>query len=361
MINKKEKELLLGVSRSGYPITLPLNLQGMPNYHMAIQGTSGSGKTHTLKNYALQAAASGFPVIIIDSSGSYKLPEGIKAWGFSSSITPVVTSVYQQGIDINPFQPLQLNSDLKEREVDTALRITELFSHVLCLGNCQKNTLYETILNSTAKMPDDVEDEIQTLLDLIHDTKGVHAKSLFGKLKPLFDQKVFTVGKSSSDVYKPGYIYIYDLQYFTDETKQILSDVILWHIWNHATLKGSVNHKTFIILDEAQLFNHSSHSPIARMLTEGRKVGIGLWLGTQFINNNFSKAAISRIQQASTKIYFKPNDCDIKRLAKEIDSNNNWVQLLRNLKLGECIATYTKNTSAGMRSKQILLKIPADI
>ncbi|MSS11314.1 ATP-binding protein [Clostridium sp. WB02_MRS01] len=362
MINIKQKEMLLGHTRLGDPVTISLNIQEMPNYHMTIQGASGSGKTHALKNYALQAAALGFPVIIIDSSGSYKLSEEEKAWGFSSAITPVTINVYQHGIDINPFQSLQLDTDLEERRVDTALRVTELFSHVLCLGSRQENTLYEAMLSMMTIMPGNIEHKIQTLLELIHDTRGAHANSLYGKLKPLFDQKIFTVDKSSFNAYKPGYVYIYDLQFFTDDTKQFLSDIILWHIWNQATLRGNINHKTFIILDEAQLFNHSSNSPIARMLTEGRKVGIGLWLGTQFINNNFSKTAISRIQQSSTKIYFKPNDCDLKGIAKEIDpNNNNWTQLLKNLKLGECIAAYTKNTSAGMRSKQILLKVPADI
>lgn len=361
-VKRKEKELLLGLSRLGDPVTIPLSLQEMPNYHMAIQGTSGSGKTHMLKNYALQAADLGFPVIIIDSSGSYKLPEGVNAWRFSSSVIPVTMSIYQHGININPFQSLQLNADLKEREVDTALRITELFAHVLYLGIRQRNTLYEAILDMMTMMPNDIEDKIQTLLDLVHDSKGAPAKSLYGKLKPLFDQNIFTTGKSSFNTYKPGSVYIYDLQYFTDETKQFLSDIILWHIWNQATLKGTISQKTFIILDEAQLFNHSSHSPIARMMTEGRKYGLGLWLGAQFFNNNFSQAAISRIQQASTKIYFRPNVCDLKRLAKEINpTDKNWMQLLKNLKLGECVATFTKNTSAGMMSKQILLKIPADI
>lgn len=362
MINTNKKEMLLGHTRFGDPAVISLNKQDMPNYHMTIQGTSGSGKTHALKNYALQAAALGFPVIIIDSSGSYKLPEKEKIWGFSSTINPVTINVYQYGIDINPFQSLQFDTDLAERKVDTALRVTELFAHVLSLGSCQKNTLYEAMLSMMTISPGNIEHAIQTLLELIHDTKGAHAKSLFGKLKPLFDQIFFTVHKSGLNICKPGNVYIYDLQYFTDETKQFLSDIILWHIWNQATLRGDINHKTIIILDEAQLFNHSSHSPIARMLTEGRKIGIGLWLGTQFINNNFSKTAISRIHQASIKLYFKPNDCDLKGLAKEINPNdNNWIQLLKNLKTGECIAAYTKNTSAGIKSKQVSLKIPADI
>ncbi|WP_313256637.1 ATP-binding protein [Lacrimispora sp.] len=364
MINtvNKEKKIILGQSRPGPAITIPLDGQEMPNYHIQIQGVSGSGKTYALKSYALQAASLGFPVIIIDSSGSYKLPEDSKPWGFSSSIDPIVMAVYQHGIDINPFQSLQLDANLTEKEVDTAQRIAELFAQVLHLGIRQKNTLYEAILNVMPQQSGNIEYDIQALLYIISGNKDTHAKTLYSKLKSFFDQNTFNGGNYCFNTYRPGEVYIYDLQYFTDGTKQFLSDIILWNIWNQAMLKGSIDHKTFLILDEAQLFNHSKHSPIARILTEGRKHGIGLWLGTQFFHDNVSKAAINRIQQASTKLYFKPNDYELKAISKEIDPNNNgWIPLLRNLRLGECIATYTKNTSDGMRSKQILLKVPADI
>lgn len=327
---KKDTHILLGTTAVGQTVNLPLEGHQINNFHFCMTGKSGQGKTNALKNYALQAVSSDFPVIIIDSSGSFLPDEQNRSFWEQANISVHTVNVYQEGLNINPYASIYLNSHLCEKACDTAKRVSELYAQVISLGAVQRSLLYDAVLSMLNSANTDKSNSTSYILKYISDTSGNEAVTLFGKLKAFFDQGLFNLGQKHIDYYENKSLYIFNLQYFTDETKKFISEIILWNIWNQALLRGNIENKLFVVADEAQLFNHSSTAAIGRILTEGRKFGIGLWLSTQFLKDNFSVQALSRINQAAIKIYFKPSENELARLAKEIDSSNkDWITILK--------------------------------
>ena len=75
-------------------------------------------------------------------------------------------------------------------------------------------------------------------------------------------------------------------------------------------------------------------------LREFRKFGIGAVMATQFIGNGFDKAESGELlEQAATKVYFKPDNANITAAAKSIDASDyaEWMKILRSLNIGECV------------------------
>ena len=74
------------------------------------------------------------------------------------------------------------------------------------------------------------------------------------------------------------------------------------------------------------------------ILREGRKFGISLLLATQMLSV-FDNATRAVINQAATRLYFRPEANDIKNVAKEIDPENmqRWMNVLKTLKRGEAV------------------------
>ena len=93
-----------------------------------------------------------------------------------------------------------------------------------------------------------------------------------------------------------------------------------------------------MVLDEAQNLSHKQNSPSAAILTEGRKFGWSAWFATQSLKI-LKDDEIIRLLQASTKLYFKPTDEEIKKISKQLDPTDGdiWLASLNNLKKGQCI------------------------
>ena len=90
-----------------------------------------------------------------------------------------------------------------------------------------------------------------------------------------------------------------------------------------------------ISIDEIQSLSLGKNSVFFQMLTESRKYGVSLLMATQFLSQ-FDKKELDCLNQASVKIYFKPNDGDEKKLANIIDHTaiTKYYRMLRGLKIG---------------------------
>lgn len=87
--------------------------------------------------------------------------------------------------------------------------------------------------------------------------------------------------------------------------QRIITELILWDLWNYKVHKGSEAFPFSIILDEAQNLDHTEKSPSARVLTEGQKFGWSGWYATQFMKNALNSDEIMRLQNSGQNIYFR--------------------------------------------------------
>lgn len=353
--NNNRKRLKLGEDSFGRDVSLPMEGQMMTNYHMLVTGESGYGKTFFLKYLAWQLCLMGYTVIIIDASSSY-LPDDNEELFRQAS----VTNVYEDGLEIDFLLQNQLNARTKEKLVDATRRVADLLALVFELrGGKQKAILYSALKELMEKECDnDIDMKLKGLREILGADESESGMAIALKLASFLDLELFRAPDEKWNVYDES-LKIFNLQYFDDGTKKMLTDVILWDIWNQAVQSGNPDNKVIVILDEAQNLNHSSSSPIAKMLTEGRKFGIGLWISTQFLHKRFKDDAISRLKQAATRICFRPDDSEAKSIAKEIDNEKRkeWVEVLKRLGRGECVALFSENVTDSSRLKEIKKKV----
>ena len=70
-----------------------------------------------------------------------------------------------------------------------------------------------------------------------------------------------------------------------------------------------------VVLDEAQNLSHTMKSPSAAILTEGRKFGWSAWFATQSLKV-LKDDEVVRLLQAAFKLFFKPTDDEMVKIAK---------------------------------------------
>ena len=130
---------------------------------------------------------------------------------------------------------------------------------------------------------------------------------------------------------------------FTQEMKVIITEMMLWDAWYYTKKYGTKDKPFVVVLDEAQNLSHAMKSPSAAILTEGRKFGWSAWFATQSLGVLKSDEVV-RLLQASFKLYFKPTDNEMVKIAKQLDVTGevDWLPEVQKLKKGQCIAVGDK-------------------
>lgn len=138
-------------------------------------------------------------------------------------------------------------------------------------------------------------------------------------------------------------ITIYSIQNFSDDVKCIITDMFLWQLWNLKVKNNDSNKPLYIFIDEFQNMNFHANSPLYKILCEGRKYGLNLILGTQFVKGRYDKMQLAAFGQVGTKIYFRPNDDELSSVAKDIDPSlpKKWVPTLQHLQKGYAVIKST--------------------
>ena len=128
----------------------------------------------------------------------------------------------------------------------------------------------------------------------------------------------------------------------------VITEMLLWDMWYYTKKCGNKDHPFVVVLDEAQNLSHKENSPSAQILTEGRKFGWSAWYATQSLQV-LTDDEIVRLSQSAFKMYFKPTDEEVTKIAKQLDPTNStkWISPLKNLKKGQCIVVGDRNNSVG--------------
>lgn len=318
----------------------------LDNRHLLISGGSGQGKTYFMQCILLELSKVGIPSIVIDYTEGF-LPNQLEP-EFKDLLGQnlIHKIVYNEKLPMNPFQQNVRDIggiQLQESSTDVAERIRNIFASVYTsLGIQQLNAIYEAISNGVEKYGQNMN--LLHLNDLLENDGSNYAKTALAQIRPLIDRNPFSqesVLNWQEILRSEGNVYILQLTGFQRDVQLLITEFILWDLWNYSVKNGYKDLPLPVIMDEAQNLDHSEASPSARILTEGRKFGWSAWYATQFLRSQLDASALSRLQMAGQKIYFSPPEQERSNIASTFANDNKerkyWEGKLASLTKGQCI------------------------
>lgn len=319
--------------------------KSLNNRHLLINGNSGCGKTYCIQTLLMEMVRAGISGVVFDYTSGFT-PDKLDPV-FMEELGNRIQQrvVYVQKIPVNPFakQTVKVGGmEVPEADTVVATRVANVFTSVYGFGGQQKSALYKAIKNGLKHHNGTMS--FAYLEDELNDVSQKQAETVLSKIQPFLDLEPFAEDEEfdwSTIRDSDGMVYVMQLDGFDRPTQLLLTELLLWDIWNYCVKNGNEEHPFVIVMDEAQNLSHAEGSPSEKFLTEGRKFGISGWYATQFMKPQLSDDEIQRLQQAGQKLYFCPPDDGIMTVAKSIDIDaqgaKEWAPKLKSLKKGECV------------------------
>lgn len=319
--------------------------KSLNNRHLLINGNSGCGKTYCIQALLMEMVRAGISGVVFDYTSGFT-PDKLDPI-FMEELDDRIQQrvVYVQKIPVNPFakQTVKVGGmEVPEADTVVATRVANVFTSVYGFGGQQKSALYKAIKNGLKHHNGTMS--FSYLEDELNNVSQKQAETVLSKIQPFLDLEPFAEDEEfdwSTIRDSDGMIYVMQLDGFDRPTQLLLTELLLWDIWNYCVKNGNEEHPFVIVMDEAQNLSHAEGSPSEKFLTEGRKFGISGWYATQFMKPQLSDDEIQRLQQAGQKLYFCPPDDGVMTVAKSIDIDaqgaREWAPKLKALKKGECV------------------------
>ncbi|WP_244896230.1 DNA phosphorothioation-dependent restriction protein DptH [Planomicrobium okeanokoites] len=318
----------------------------LANRHLLISGGSGQGKTYFMQCLLVEKAKLGLSSIVIDYTEGFLPnqlePEFVGFLGDKLKQNVVIS----EKLPINPFKRNIRNIgglELPESNTDIAERVKSVFASVYkSLGIQQQNAIYETVREGMDQYGDQMD--FKKLKDLMEEAGSSYAKTALSQIRPLIDRDLFDFTQSIDwkEISEAiGEVFVIQLTLFPRDVQLVITEFILWDLWNYSVRYGNKNSPLPVLMDEAQNLDHTEKSPSARILTEGRKFGWSGWYATQFLKSQLGADELARLQNAAEKVYFLPPEQELSNIAASLSKDNSekkiWESKLSNLKKGQCI------------------------
>lgn len=339
------ERILIGTRSNGEPVYWHFGHPALANRHLLLFGTSGSGKTYGIQCLLAEMAAAGLRSLIVDYTDGF-LPSQIEP-RFKEVAQPRNHFVRTERLPLSPFRRQKQVLDpsvpviVEESSYDVATRIQSIFASVFTLGEQQAAALIRALQSGV-----DLEAgfSLNGLLPRLRE-EGTAAENLANKLEPLIQAQPFREGAESAweAMLTSGAerVHVLQLAGLAREIQKLVTEFVLWDLWDYAQSTGNKSRPIPIVLDEIQNLDHSSDSPIDKMLREGRKFGVALMLATQ-TTSQFNREQQDRLFQAGHKLFFKPASTELDRFAQILTQSTigvpkpEWAQRLSRLNKGQC-------------------------
>ena len=319
--------------------------KSLNNRHLLINGNSGCGKTYCIQALLMEMVRAGVSGVVFDYTSGFT-PDKLDPV-FVNELGDRIQQrvVYVHKIPVNPFakQTVRVGGiEVPEADTVVATRVANVFTSVYGFGGQQKSALYKAIKNGLKHHNGTMS--FSYLEDELNDVSQKQAETVLSKIQPFLDLEPFAEDEEfdwGEIRDSGGMVYVMQLDGFDRPTQLLLTELLLWDIWNYCVKNGNEEHPFVIVMDEAQNLSHGEGSPSEKFLTEGRKFGISGWYATQFMKPQLTDDEIQRLQQAGQKLYFCPPDDGVLTVARSIDIDaqgaREWAPRLKALKKGECV------------------------
>lgn len=297
-----------------------------PNEHLLLVGTSGSGKSTRIKEILVDSIQQGETVMAFDLNGSdfsdfSEDVNYISARDDGLNFTFLDTKYVEKGLEINS---------------NFISGIVESFSAVANLGVRQGGALRSAILFAV-EQKNEYEEEMLAIAEGLKIQNNEVSKGVYSKLWNIFEGGVF---RKSKKCMKKGKINVLSFEGINPTTQKQCIELILRLIWKECRLGLSSMEKKRIVIDEFQNLSLRQNSVLMEMLREARKYEVSLLLATQSVSN-FTKEIMSAVNQTAVQLYFRQSASDIRQIADiiEFSDRGRWIHVLKNLAIGESVAT----------------------
>jgi DNA phosphorothioation-dependent restriction protein DptH len=301
---------------------------GIGNPHLMIIGESGYGKTYTTQCLIAELAQKNIPSVIFDYGQGFSLDTVSSV--FLEFLNPIEILASDRGIDINPLEIFAADMN---GPINVTVRVSDTFNRIYNIGVQQNSVLQSAILGSfeekgiqkdnkgTWKNEPPFLSDVKEKLDEMSNLDGSPEQKIAAKLKShistFFIYNTFRKnGESISweKIIKSGNsIFIVQLKGFEGKTSKIVTEFLLWDLYNYLVSEGPKPLRLFCVLDEAHNLSFEKDSPADKLVREGRKFGLGLIFASQQ-PEDFSSTAYSN---TATKVVFQVLD-DTKKVSKKL-------------------------------------------
>jgi len=301
---------------------------GIGNPHLMIIGESGYGKTYTTQCLITELAQKNIPSVVFDYGQGFSLNTVSQA--FLECANPIEILASERGIDINPLEIFSIDIN---GPVNVAVRVTDTFNRIYNIGIQQHSIFQKALLRSfedkgifknekntwTNKPP--FLSDVKEKLDEMGNLKGSPNQKIASKLNShistffIFDTFRKNSERISWDkiITRRNSVHIIQLKGLEGKTGKVVTEFLLWDLYNYLISEGPKSLRFFCVLDEAHNLSFEKDSPVDKLVREGRKFGLGLIFASQQ-PEDFSSTAYSN---TASKLVFQVLD-DTRKVSKKL-------------------------------------------
>lgn len=310
-----------------YPIFIS---DSASNQSILLEGESGNGKSTAMACIAKGICKAGNRVLAFNVNGALEKV-------LTDNENFHVVKVKREGIPLPLLECFCFSDVAREDQDDVAEAVAEAFSQVGRMGYLQRYLLEKAVRNAVI-LRENEGDDMRCLLNAINALEENTGDILVAKYGTLLRRVRFG---AEADLWKNGKVTILDFSGYPQSTQILIAQLVLSIIWRKYRFSGQQGQEgVWVVVDEFQNFPLKEDSVLTQILREGRKFRLSLILATQTLSN-FDIGQRAILQQPATKLYFKPVESDLKRIANGVPDINpkDARTILQNLHIGECLAS----------------------
>lgn len=291
----------LGKDSDGQSIQWYFDDPNHANKHMLITGKSGSGKSFLLQELVLQASKQGIMTIVIHLQGDVR-----------KDILEIA-----ERVDLREIKPDVWDVDWEHDRKE----ITSLFKRSLQLTESQTVKLMHYCEEYYQKCEE--QGECPTLAGFVKSVSVIMKKSkhtslpMATKIKNIADSELFRDSAIDWGANRKKTIVL-DFSSMSEEEniRKIQTEALLWDVYRYK--EKHKNEPVVLVVDEFHTLEVAKTSMLGKILSEGRKYGWSMWLGTQLLNQKGGEVLKQFVDQASMQIFFNQGAEGNRNVAKRI-------------------------------------------
>lgn len=267
--------------------------------------------------------------MVLNFSGSHDSLNG-KSW-------VRFINVRSEGIPLSLFTPVMRLDGKTEDADDICEAVADVFSNLRKLGSRQRHILLNACEHAVENC-ENFDDDMECLYTCLMENRENAGQIIIDTFRSLLKKVKFI---KNGTLWEEGKVTVLYLSEFTAHTQLLIAELVMNILWRYNRINGQMAAEpVWIVCDEFQSLNLKNDSILTQILREGRKFKLSLLLATQTLST-FDTESRAILQQAGTKLYFRPSESDIQKISKDLPGIKQEIasHMFKGLAVGECLAT----------------------
>jgi conjugal transfer ATP-binding protein TraC len=330
--------ILYGINQHNNSLIL-FDRFSLENSNAVVFGTSGSGKSYTVKLDVLRNLMTGVDVIIIDPENEYKaLAEAVGGSYFNISLS--------SNHHLNPFDLPFPREDERPEDVlrSNIINLVGLIRIMLGGLTPEEDSIIDRALTETYAAKDITPESdfsqatpplLSDLIDVLEEMEG--SESLVRRLRKFSEGSYANFFNNYSNISMENQLVVFGIRDMEEQLRPAAMYIIMRYIWNK--VRSSLK-KRILVVDEAwwMMQNEDGASFLYGLVKRSRKYWLGVTTITQDAND-FMKSSYGQpiITNSALKILMKQSTATIDIIQKVFNLTEEEKYLLLEGNVGEGI------------------------